>query len=306
MRLLSLNEHGGLAWKEFRQDEIPPYAILSHTWGTEEVTFCDLINNNGRSKAGRRKIEFCGEQAARDGLRYFWVDTCCIDKRDNNELTKSINSMFRWYRGATHCYVYLSDVSKSASDPKMCRSAWEADFRQSRWFTRGWTLQELLAPSSVIFYSSQHARLGNKQSLAGIISETTGIPACALRGRSLDTFSVEQRMSWAAKRHTTVPEDGAYCLLGIFNIFMPLIPGEGKSSAMKRLKREIKDVENVGRLRWHWLLSFLTMLLAIGAAGHYELLQNWTVGAAHRIFLTVLFEVITPKTATEVLKTESM
>jgi hypothetical protein len=119
MRLLSFDKDDNLAWTEYGQDNVPPYAILSHTWGTEEVTFLDLITDNSRRKAGRRKIEFCGEQAARDRLRYFWVDTCCIDKRDNTELTEAINSMFRWYRNAAKCYTYLSDVSVSASSKDM-------------------------------------------------------------------------------------------------------------------------------------------------------------------------------------------
>lgn len=248
MRLLSLNEQGKLDWAEFSQDKIPPYAILSHTWGTEEVSFLDLANHNGGRKAGYRKIVFCGEQAARDNLRFFWVDTCCIDKRNNTELTRAINSMFRWYRNAVKCYVYLSDVSTSTSDlnAATCQSAWEADFRQSRWFTRGWTLQELLAPASVEFYSSQDQHLGNKQSLAGLLYEITGIPLPALYGQPLETFSVNERMTWAAERQTTEPEDGAYCLLGIFNIFMPLIYGESKDSALKRLQREVDGLPKTG------------------------------------------------------------
>jgi hypothetical protein len=190
MRLLSLNHCGDLAWREFTQDTIPRYAILSHRWGTEEVSFTDLKHDNGRSKAGRAKIIFCGEQAARNDLHYFWVDTCCIDKQHPNELTEAINSMFRYYRGAAKCYVYLSDVSTSASDPKICQSAWEAEFRHSKWFTRGWTLQELLAPSSVVFYSLHWKELGDKTSLANVIHETTGIPLLALEGHPVDMFSV--------------------------------------------------------------------------------------------------------------------
>jgi hypothetical protein len=246
MRLLSFDKDDNLAWTEYGQDNVPPYAILSHTWGTEEVTFLDLITDNSRRKAGRRKIEFCGEQAARDRLRYFWVDTCCIDKRDNTELTEAINCMFRWYRNAVKCYVYLSDVSTSNSDPKICQSAWEADFRKSRWFTRGWTLQELIAPTSVLFYSSQHKELGDKKSLAHVLHEITGIPIVALDGHDLDTFSATERMAWAANRQTTKDEDGAYCLLGIFSIFMPLIYGEGKENALMRLQREIDGLPLIG------------------------------------------------------------
>ena len=253
MRLLSLNGQGKLDWAEFSQHEIPPYAILSHTWGTEEVSFLDLINHNGENRAGYRKVVFCGEQAARDNLRFFWVDTCCIDKRDSTELTEAINSMFRWYRNAAKCYAYLADVSISTSDPsaETCQSAWEADFRRSRWFTRGWTLQELLAPSSVVFYSSQHKKLGDKKSLARVIHEITRIPIPALDGH-LDTFSAAERMAWSANRQTTKDEDGAYCLLGIFSIFMPLIYGEGKENALKRLQREIDGLPVTGMVSVTW------------------------------------------------------
>jgi hypothetical protein len=189
MRLLSLDSRGTLAWTEFTADRLPPYAILSHTWGAEEVTFTDLINGHGHSKAGYRKIMFCSEQAARDKLKYFWVDSCCIDKRNNTELTKAINSMFRYYRDAVKCYAYLSDVSCTASN--VGQTTWEADFRKSRWFRRGWTLQELLAPAVVDFYSCQHQPLGDKGSLSPLIHDITRIPVEALRGQDLDTFSIE-------------------------------------------------------------------------------------------------------------------
>ncbi|KAL9080970.1 MAG: hypothetical protein Q9157_000380 [Trypethelium eluteriae] len=244
MRLLTLEKHGNVAWAEFNRDETPPYAILSHRWGIEEVTFLDLVNRSGKSKVGYHKIVFYGEQAALDGLQYFWVDTCCIDKRNITELTEAINSMFRWYRNATKCYVYLSDVSTSTRGPnvEIFRSTWEPEFRSSKWFTRGWTLQELLAPVSVIFYSSQYERLGDKHSLIGPIHEITGIPRMALDGHPLDTFSVTERMAWASKRQTTEEEDSAYCLLGIFSIFMPLIYGEGRENALRRLEREVDGV----------------------------------------------------------------
>jgi hypothetical protein len=312
MRLLTLRNHGNLAWKEFNQDKIPPYAILSHTWGVEEVSFVDLVHSSGRSKAGYRKIIFCGQQAARDGLRYFWVDTCCIDKRNNTELTKAVNSMFRWYRNAEKCYVYLSDVSTSDSNAETCQSAWETDFRQSRWFTRGWTLQELLAPTSIEFYSSQHRRLGNKQSLARLLHGITGIPILALHGHPLDKFSVNERMTWAAKRQTTEPEDGAYCLLGIFDICMPLVYGEGMSSANRRLRKEILEAGLVGRSRtrrrqflqrpslkiWgFWLLSFLGLLLAAAAACYYGWYEIWPYTATEQIIPKTPFDVITPAAA---------
>jgi hypothetical protein len=111
MRLLHRDNNGDLSLTEFFESATPKYAILSHRWGAEEVTFADLMNSTAKDKAGYRKIQFCGEQARHDGLQYFWVDTCCIDKSSSNELAESINSMFRWYQRAARCYVYLSDVS---------------------------------------------------------------------------------------------------------------------------------------------------------------------------------------------------
>jgi hypothetical protein len=170
MRLLHSENSGFTFTNDFiGHDKIPPYAILSHTWGpvNEEVTFEDIVEGTGKVKPGYEKIRFCGEQARQDGLLYFWIDTCCIDKSNNAELSRSINSMFRWYRNATRCYVYLSDVSSSSigSNPLRNPRPWESDFRKSRWFTRGWTLQELLAPASVEFFSRERKRLGDKSSL---------------------------------------------------------------------------------------------------------------------------------------------
>ena len=251
MRLLHFNELGELEWTEFTKDAIPQYAILSHTWGSEEVSFVDLVNKTGKTKAGYRKILFCGEQATCDKLQYFWVDTCCIDKRNLNELSRAINSMYRWYQNAVKCYVFMSDVSTSGmTNPESHQSTWEAAFRKSRWFTRGWTLQELLAPASVEFFSLQHQRLGNKQSLERQIHEITGIPTEALQGHPLNHFSVTKRMAWAENRETTEEEDGAYCLLGIFGVFMSLIYGEGKANALNRLRKAINEAtyqEDFGR-----------------------------------------------------------
>ncbi|PVH67344.1 HET-domain-containing protein, partial [Cadophora sp. DSE1049] len=230
-------------------DNIPNYAILSHTWGTdtEEVTFRDMTDGTGKDKTGYSKIRFCGEQARHDGLQYFWVDTCCIDKSNNTELAEAINSMFRWYRHATKCYVYLSDVPSDAPNAieVFCQLPWESAFRESRWFTRGWTLQELIAPKSVEFFSKYWELLGSKSSLGTIIHEITGIPDKALQGMSLSTFSVTERMSWAERRVTTRKEDQAYSLLGIFDVYMPLIYSEGKEHAFKRL-REVINVNSRG------------------------------------------------------------
>jgi hypothetical protein len=247
MRLLEYNNDGEFSQVEFFGDDIPEYAILSHRWGAEEVTLADLKDGTGKSKAGYGKLRFCGEQARSDGLQYFWVDTCCIDKSNSTELAEAINSMFRWYRNAAKCYVYLSDVSRTpfATDNKS-NEHWEATYRRSRWFTRGWTLQELIAPASVRFFSKEGELLGDKVSLERHICEITGIPVKALRGSPLSDFSVTERMLWADKRETTRVEDKAYSLLGIFDVYMPLIYGEGGEKALKRLREEI-DKASKGR-----------------------------------------------------------
>jgi len=246
MRLLQCGDDGRLSLtKDLVGDNIPRYAILSHTWGsdTEEVTLKDFVGGTAMGKPGYKKITFCAEQALRNGLQYFWVDTCCIDKSNKAELDEAINSMFRWYHDADLCYAYLSDVSTRGSSPNNAqpKSSWEPAFRASRWFTRGWTLQELLAPALVEFFSREGTRLGDKGSLKQQIHEITGIPILALQGTPLSQFLVEERFSWIKTRQTTRAEDIAYCLLGIFGVFIPLIYGEGSENAMRRLTKEIND-----------------------------------------------------------------
>lgn len=240
MRLLKYDEDGALTLTEFF-GSVPKYAILSHRWEAEEVTLKDVIDGTSTSKAGYGKIQFCTERSRYDGLQYFWVDTCCIDKSNSTELAEAINSMFRWYQKATRCYVYLSDVStreRNAND-KFLEYTWESAFRASQWFTRGWTLQELLAPTSVEFFSREGQRLGDKGSLEVQIQEVTGIALSVLQGAPLSQFGIDERMSWAANRQTTREEDNAYCLLGMFGVHLPLIYGEGRVHAFKRLMKEI-------------------------------------------------------------------
>ena len=248
MRLLKLDSAGQLSLtNDFFGDSIPKYAILSHTWGadTEEINFEELVDGTGKDKPGYEKARLCGVQARRDGLQHFWVDTCCIDKRSSAVLSEAIISMFSWYQHAAKCYVDLSDVSRPAFDvnDKFNQLPCEMAFRKSRWFTRGWTLQELLAPASVKFFSKDWEQLGDKKSLERVIYEITGIPIRALRGSPLSTFNVEERLSWAEKRETTREEDKAYSLLGIFDIQIPVLYGEGREKAFKRLRGEIDKPE---------------------------------------------------------------
>jgi len=233
--------------KEYPGPDIPRYAILSHTWGSdnEEVTFRDLGYGSGRGKTGFDKLEFCAARAEQDGLQYFWVDTCCIDKSNNAELSKAIDSMFRWYQNAARCYVYLSDVSTARCRRDNQQSEWDAAFRASRWFTRGWTLQELLAPVSVEFFSREGQRLGDKRSLKQQIHKITGIAIPALQGSSLTQSSIKERFEWAKTRETKREEDWAYCLQGIFGVSMPVTYGEGKAQAIFRLKEEITSMLSI-------------------------------------------------------------
>ena len=242
MRLLHYNSDGNFSLTEFFDKAIPDYAILSHRWGTEEATFEDLQKGMGTNKAGYEKLRFCGEQARDDGLKHFWVDTYCIDKSSSTELAEALNSMYRWYRDAARCYVYLLDVSalKRKAGDTSTEYTWDSAFRDSEWFTRGWTLQELLAPRSVEFFSQQGKRLGDKEMLGRQIQEVTGIPISVLEGAPLSQFSIEERLSWAENRKTTRPEDKAYSLLGIFGIHLLPIYGEGKEHAFRRLKKKIQ------------------------------------------------------------------
>ncbi|CAN9091656.1 unnamed protein product [Alternaria alternata] len=237
MRLLRHDDGGRFSLVEYvgRDSPPPPYATLSHTWGAdhEEVTFKDLTEGTGKSKVGYLKLSFCAKQAARDNLQFFWVDTCCIDKSNSVELSEAINSMFRWYHNSAKCYVYLSDVATTGS------ANIHESFQKSKWFTRGWTLQELLAPPCVEFFSKEGNRLGDKNSLVTQIAAITSISARALQGAALSDIIVEERMSWARGRVTKREEDIAYCQLGIFDIYMPLIYGEGERNALERLRKKI-------------------------------------------------------------------
>jgi hypothetical protein len=249
MRLLTHDKHGKLVLETFDDDEQPPYAILSHTWdlnNSKEVTFQDLVAGGAEAKAGYEKIRFCAHQAAADGLKYFWIDTCCIDKTSSAELTEAINSMFRWYERSTKCYVYLSDVPDSSPNERMIRS--------SRWFRRGWTLQELLAPKVVEFFAADNSRLGDRLSLETTIHSVSGIAIEALRGRPLPEFGIEERFRWAANRITKRPEDKAYSLLGIFNVSLESIYGEGEENALFRLRKRIGEQTGYVALYGHVVL----------------------------------------------------
>jgi tetratricopeptide (TPR) repeat protein len=249
MRLLHFDVLGRLILTDFRGKPIPPYAILSHRWSGSEILIEDILNENYKEKEeGYQKLRFCAEQAAQDGLQYFWIGTCCIDRWDNNERSNAINSMFQWYKNAVRCYVFLSDVSASTSTStstgSVLRRDWNVSLRRSKWFTCGWTLQELIAPASVEFFSCEGQRIGDKTSLDQLLHSITGIPLAALRNCPLNQFSTSERMRWVSGRETTEIEDMVYCLLGLLGVSMPATYGEGRESALERLQAE---VEGAGR-----------------------------------------------------------
>ncbi|KAL5371228.1 hypothetical protein DPSP01_014386 [Paraphaeosphaeria sporulosa] len=240
MRLLNCLPDGGFGLTSFDDDSTPPYAILSHTWTEgQEVTYHELLAGTGTKKDGYTKIRFCGERAAKDGLDYFWVDTCCIDTADKAEHSWAIRSMFRWYCSAAKCYVYLSDVSTGST----AASSWEPAFRSTRWFKRGWTLQELIGPTTVEFFSQEGKKLGNKTSLQSLIYKSTGIPPEVLNGAPLSRFSVNERLRWAEGRITKHEEDRAYSLQGILDIELAPVYGEGVAGAFERLRAEVNKLE---------------------------------------------------------------
>ncbi|KAG5765633.1 hypothetical protein H9Q72_006319 [Fusarium xylarioides] len=224
-------EHGG---------SIPTYAILSHVWTSEEVSLQQMSGLSPLpedSKGYRKIVDFCTKAKA-EGFEYGWIDTCCIDKTSSAELSEAINSMFQWYRKSAACYVYLNDVS-SAENPRLADSR----FRKSRWFTRGWTLQELLAPHEVIFLADDWREIGTKASLSATISDISKIDVATLVKQTWSHVSVAGIMSWASMRQTTRLEDQAYSLMGLFDVNMPLIYGEGPK-AFYRLQVEIMKATN--------------------------------------------------------------
>ncbi|KAI6095499.1 heterokaryon incompatibility protein-domain-containing protein [Pisolithus croceorrhizus] len=228
-------------------DKTVRYAILSHRWEVE-VTFKEMTGltkmderkrEEVRNRPGYQKIIKSCEQAMKDGYEWLWIDTCCIDKRSSAELSEAINSMYRWYQDAQVCYAYLNDVDESAFPTKYNEGAYGKSSGWPEWFTRGWTLQELLASEQLEFFNKNWAPIGNKRKLAHVLEDITTIPYDVLRnGLAGKRLSVAQIMSWAANRKTTRVEDRAYSLMGLFEVHMPMVYGEGKK-AFQRLQLEI-------------------------------------------------------------------
>lgn len=244
MRLINART---LRLESFHDPVQKPYAILSHTWEGDEVTFEDMkdLTVARKKTASFSKIKTACRTALGQGLDYVWVDTCCIDKSSSAELSEAINSMFRWYKNAAYCLAFLSDL------PTGNLLSTQDGLRNCRWLSRGWTLQELIAPADVVFYDADWNPLGTKNDIAEELEAITGIDQDVLKGRmSLEAISLAKRMSWAAQRQTTRVEDMAYCLLGIFDVNMPMLYGEG-SRAFARLQEEIlKKTTDLSLFAW--------------------------------------------------------
>jgi hypothetical protein len=245
MRLINTST---LEFEEFLGTKKPPYAILSHTWGEQEVTYDETLNPSPetRRKAGFQKIESCCRIARDYGLFYAWVDTCCIDKRSSAELSEAINSMYRWYRDAESCFAYIVDVDSVPVGEERYGFANQIQaFKDSRWVSRGWTLQELIAPRKRLFFSYDWSLMhfsinkSAKDFLDELLASITGISIDVLQHREpLSKLCVAERISWASRRETTREEDMTYCLMGILNVNMPVLYGEGSQKAFRRLQEE--------------------------------------------------------------------
>ncbi|CBX98726.1 hypothetical protein LEMA_P079650.1 [Plenodomus lingam JN3] len=288
-----------LQW--FNDDAMPEYAILSHTWGPEEITYQEMIwINRARAlttrtrdstasfnsqddqtalifaaielmirgssasslgssaeedlmhRAGYNKIVHAAREARMLGFGYIWCDVCCIDKSSSAELQEAINSMYRWYRDAAVCIVYLEDVKRPDRGNNDSASAIaRAAFQTCRWVKRGWTLQELIAPAICRFYFQDWTLMGEKVEYLNELYEATGIPVYVLEERrSVSEVSVAERMSWAAGRESTRLEDTAYSLLGIFDIHMPLLYGEGEKAFLRLQEEILKTTDDYSLFAW--------------------------------------------------------
>ncbi|RBA21246.1 hypothetical protein FPRO05_07560 [Fusarium proliferatum] len=238
---------------EFFNENTPPYAILSHAWGDQEVSFQDWQKQNRQQvtwKSGYSKILKACHQALNHSLEWLWVDTNCIDKSSSAELTEAINSMFAYYQKSQVCYAYLADVPTANQDVELLNS----QLRRSRWFTRGWTLQELIAPRRLVFYAADWSSIGSKDdALVDLVTSITEIDSNYLTGhQGIFHAPVSKRMSWLAKRTTTRIEDMAYCMLGIFDINMPLLYGEGKRAFFRLQEEIIKSCNDHTIFCWGW------------------------------------------------------
>ena len=257
MRLLNTKS---LQFGEFFDSQIPKYAILSHRWGDDEVTFQEFRKGKKQEGQGYAKIRRCCALAENRGFDWVWIDTCCIDKKSSAELSEAINSMFRWYGKAGECYAHLSDIAWESRDLEASKEA----FRLSLWFTRGWTLQELLAPNYILFLDREWKCIGTKKDFSEEISAATGIRGIYLKDPRF--ACVATKMSWVSRRATSRIEDMAYCMLGLFDVNMPLLYGEGQKAFMRLQLEIIKKSDDESIFAWTFSTPFPFIYLGILAS----------------------------------------
>ncbi|KAI5986761.1 hypothetical protein F5J12DRAFT_868177 [Pisolithus orientalis] len=230
--------------------DLPPYAILSHAWQSGEAHRFHEIGTPGVcQKPGYDKVQGCCTLALQHGLDYVWIDTCCADANSITAFDEALNSSYAWFNQAAVCFVYLHDV-ESRERPEQESST----FRRSKWFSRAWTLQELLAPGNVFFFAKDWKEIGTKAGLASVISSVTGIHTDALmHPERVPHFSVATRMSWAKGRKSSKPEDRVYALMGLFGVNLPIVYGQGETETFMKLQHEIiKKSDDQSILAWRF------------------------------------------------------
>ncbi|KAK7437911.1 hypothetical protein VKT23_018346 [Stygiomarasmius scandens] len=237
LRLINTKTHRLVDFPEHR-DEYPSYAILSHRWLDEEVTYQEYLRprDETKRKSGYRKILQACKQASRDGFEYIWIDTCCINQEDQDEVARNVKSMYAYYGNSDVCYAYLVDISTKTGISYLTQRLW----RESDWFKRGWTLQELVAPQQVVFFDSSWTQIGDKEKLKEEIHDLTGIPSSVLEGsKPIMEVDIRERMSWCAGRQTTIPADLVYSLLGILGVQLEPDYKENVVNAFRRLQNAL-------------------------------------------------------------------
>lgn len=260
------------------------YAILSHRWIGSEITYEQLGGHIDELRAAgttplespqQEKIRGACQTARAKGIRWMWIDTCCIDKSSTSELSESLNSMFRWYRDAKLCITYLSDVIR--------KGAGREDFineggHPAVWFSRGWTLQELLAPRHLEFFDKNWDIIADRAELAERIEEITSIQSKYLKGETKDDdprdACIAAKFSWIAKRQTERDEDMAYSMLGLFGITMDPRYGEGWGAFM-RLQKELLSISKDESL-FAWKMTQVDDGLKLLSRGQVHQQENWT------------------------------
>jgi hypothetical protein len=255
MRLLNVTS---LEYMEYEPPDVPAYAAASHRWRKgDEATFKNVKKRRNTERSGYIKVQcFCDfVRKHLAGIEWLWTDTCCIKHESSQELHEAINSMFSWYQSAVVCLCYLADVTRHASEVVMM-----SQFERSVWFTRGWTLQELIAPRRVLLLSKEWRAIGNKGRPSGDehafefgiqlpdrVAKVTRIPEGILAGsEDVSECNVENKLRWRGARETTKPEDRVYCMFGLFGVHMPLLYGEGEERVAFRLEEEIAKVSGKG------------------------------------------------------------